>query len=694
MFYIPAILAKKMGQLSLICLLCPAVFRRIVFDTKWKPPRRVLLGINIQEACDMLHDKIPSGVGEIKFSLYLLSQLTYGIVLVVHKQGELLCRDVQAYIHTISPRGDADKNEKKRRRKRKSDSINLTEQDFVKLSPTSLDEEHMDIVLRQNAFTLNEDFPSPQLDMYTDDFGPLTERESSEMEAVLKGIKEIKFGEPGYEKDDVVIDSTSFASKRERLIRITKMITEKRLKSLNRDSEHDAKTVEPYQLDHLSSTELILSSMHSLEESVPRKKRRKQGVIIDNITEMTNVDFQAQLDCTADLLCTREEMIVQVAKHKVVTPQDLFQIHPVTLREHAKRHPSNFLSCDGMWNYEEPMKLRFREAMKLGPQEAPHVGSVSESIKRAAGVIMMEEQLIFGTRSENVEQARKSTYTTTPMASVMHTFDPSSRLKSESGPPPQKKRFSDLMKISVGSILGEIDDSNQSKRCMDNSLLTAGGARIIEMLSSLNIDPETSKLSISGNEELVSLQKISVAPILDQVAYETSVEKKELGGQLKISMAPILDETDHLGRRKKCMDNSLIAPIGTHLPSITEADQRDAQQDVPEENVPHSESVKISMMTNMKQLKVDLLDDETDEDNSILTYGQILTTSEFLRYLRRFIDSKGVSTVLFSELVRGSSRMCVVRAFTALLSALYFFIIRVGQLKNPVHYNVFKISFS
>lgn len=36
--------------------------------------------------------KIPNGnPGEIKFSLYLLAQLAYGIALIVQKRGDILC---------------------------------------------------------------------------------------------------------------------------------------------------------------------------------------------------------------------------------------------------------------------------------------------------------------------------------------------------------------------------------------------------------------------------------------------------------------------------------------------------------------------------------------------------------------------------------------------------------------------------
>ncbi|VDN01679.1 unnamed protein product, partial [Onchocerca ochengi] len=66
--------------------------RRIVFDEKWRPSRKVILEVNVQRACELLLGKIPNGKsGEIKFSLYLLAQLSYGIVLIVQKRGDILC---------------------------------------------------------------------------------------------------------------------------------------------------------------------------------------------------------------------------------------------------------------------------------------------------------------------------------------------------------------------------------------------------------------------------------------------------------------------------------------------------------------------------------------------------------------------------------------------------------------------------
>lgn len=47
---------------------------------------------------------------------------------------------------------------------------------------------------------------------------------------------------------------------------------------------------------------------------------------------MFQVQLQAQIDSSNDLLHTRDEMISQIIKHRVITVQDLFDPHPVTLR--------------------------------------------------------------------------------------------------------------------------------------------------------------------------------------------------------------------------------------------------------------------------------------------------------------------------------------------------------------------------
>ncbi|VDN88170.1 unnamed protein product [Brugia pahangi] len=94
MFFIPSILMKRNEPLSVIW--------RIVFDEKWRPPRKIILEINIERACELLIGKIPNGnPGEIKFSLYLLAQLSYGIALIVQKRGDILCRDMETFIPII-----------------------------------------------------------------------------------------------------------------------------------------------------------------------------------------------------------------------------------------------------------------------------------------------------------------------------------------------------------------------------------------------------------------------------------------------------------------------------------------------------------------------------------------------------------------------------------------------------------------
>ncbi|EJW77758.1 hypothetical protein WUBG_11333, partial [Wuchereria bancrofti] len=166
MFFIPSILMKRNEPLSVIW--------RIVFDEKWRPPRKIILEINVERACELLIGKIPNGnPGEIKFSLYLLAQLAYGIALIVQKRGDILCRDMETFIPIIRRYQDENENEStmksKKDRKKRAES------------------EHLKIVLDYSAITLHEDIPLPEINtLLNDDFGPLTEAEAQQMEAFLK----------------------------------------------------------------------------------------------------------------------------------------------------------------------------------------------------------------------------------------------------------------------------------------------------------------------------------------------------------------------------------------------------------------------------------------------------------------------------------------------------------------------------
>ncbi|EFO25797.2 hypothetical protein LOAG_02692 [Loa loa] len=187
-------------------------FRRIVFDEKWRPPRKVILEINVQRACELLHRTIPNGnSGEIKFSLYLLAQLAYGIALIVQKRGDILCRDMEAFIPLLRRYQDEKENEsvmkgKKDRKKRAAKRSDLF---ILDSSFETIENEHLKIVLDYSAITLREDIPIPEIDtLFNDDFGPLTAAEAQQMEALLKEdnehVIESKSGSTNESKECIV----------------------------------------------------------------------------------------------------------------------------------------------------------------------------------------------------------------------------------------------------------------------------------------------------------------------------------------------------------------------------------------------------------------------------------------------------------------------------------------------------------
>ncbi|CAG9539928.1 unnamed protein product [Cercopithifilaria johnstoni] len=186
MFFIPSLLMKRNEPL--------AVIWRVVFDEKWRPSRKVILEINVQAACQLLLGKMPNGnPGEIKFSLYLLAQLSYGIALIVQKRGDILC----------SKSSMKDKKDRKKRSVKRNDLLILDS------SFETIENEHLKFVLDYSAITLHEDIPLPEIDtLFNDDFGPLTAAEALQMEALLKEesehIIESKSGSTNGSKEYIV----------------------------------------------------------------------------------------------------------------------------------------------------------------------------------------------------------------------------------------------------------------------------------------------------------------------------------------------------------------------------------------------------------------------------------------------------------------------------------------------------------
>ncbi|VDN95767.1 unnamed protein product [Brugia pahangi] len=115
---------------------------------------------------------------------------------------------------------------------------------------------------------------------------------------------------------------------------------------------------------------LELSDVHDSQIIIPKKKRRKNGIIIDELTMFNKAQLQAQIDCIDDLLHTRDEMIPQISKRGAVTVQDLFDVRPMTLREFAKNPMSNLDAWISAPEYDEP-PLQYKDAMQLEPMQAP-----------------------------------------------------------------------------------------------------------------------------------------------------------------------------------------------------------------------------------------------------------------------------------------------------------------------------------
>ncbi|KAL3995650.1 N terminus of Rad21 / Rec8 like family protein [Acanthocheilonema viteae] len=639
MFFIPSLLMKRNEPL--------AVIWRVVFDEKWRPSRKIILDINVQRVCELLIGKIPNGnPGEIKFSLYLLAQLSYGIALIVQKRGDILCRDMETFIPIIRRYQDEDENEssmkgKKDRKKRAAKRNDLL---ILDSSFETIENEHLKFVLDYSAITLREDIPLPEIDiLFNDDFGPLTAAEALQMEALLKEdsehIIESKSGSTNGSKECMVnIVPETLANNRDvdKTTHVFEMMEVSDEGEICKERQYDLgsdETLRESEIKHPTSLSILeLSEVHDSQMLVPKKKRRKHGTIIDEITMFSKVQLQAQIDNSNDLLHIRDEVIPQISKHRMVTVQDLFDAYPVTLREFSKNPASNLDAWIAAPEYDEP-PLQYEEAMQLEPMQPPPmrilhhslVGKETSIEPTSHGSVTIEQQDLerqsVTPLMENIEQERRNTTSTAPFSSI-HITDPSSQLRSDGGLPiafSESQQFDEKMKISVATIFERITKENGLQERIDDSfILSAEKARVTELFSNLGVESEL---------------------------------------------------------------------YGTRLESSTEnvlVDEKYSEYEIRQEDPQNEVNVrKISVMQDRFQLKINKVESAVKtSDSSVPVYHQTQKAHELFGLITEFLNFYKISKLCFSELVRGRSAVFAARAFTNLLELLSKQKVKVEQKEN------------
>ncbi|XP_020565898.1 meiotic recombination protein REC8 homolog isoform X2 [Oryzias latipes] len=107
MFYYPAVLKRHSGSFSTIWL---------VATKGIKVPRRDFLKVNVKSTCDDIMnyvlERVPPpapGLPKPRFSLYLSSQLQYGVVVVYHRQCAILLEELQFIVTQLLKQRDTQK---------------------------------------------------------------------------------------------------------------------------------------------------------------------------------------------------------------------------------------------------------------------------------------------------------------------------------------------------------------------------------------------------------------------------------------------------------------------------------------------------------------------------------------------------------------------------------------------------------
>ncbi|KAK6104902.1 N terminus of Rad21 / Rec8 like family protein [Brugia pahangi] len=635
MFFIPSILMKRNEPLSVIW--------RIVFDEKWRPPRKIILEINIERACELLIGKIPNGnPGEIKFSLYLLAQLSYGIALIVQKRGDILCRDMETFIPIIRRYQYENEDESTMKGKKDRKKRVPKRNDFLILDSSfeTIESEHLKIVLDYSAITLHEDIPLPEIDtLFNDDFGPLTEAEAQQMEALLKDDSEHierKSKSINESKEIVNIIPETLANEAD-----VNKATHEAFEMMEVSDENEIRKERQYDLtsdEALQEPEikhppclsiLELSDVHDSQIIIPKKKRRKNGIIIDELTMFNKAQLQAQIDCIDDLLHTRDEMIPQISKRGAVTVQDLFDVRPMTLREFAKNPMSNLDAWISAPEYDEP-PLQYKDAMQLEPMQAPPMRTLhhfsdgretlTDSTSHESVKINLQdlERQTVTPMMEDIEQGRRNTTSTAPFGSTRTTTDPSSQLRSDGGLPvaSSENRLADeKMKISVATIF---ERTAEEERIDDSFTLLAEKPRVTDLFSNLTIESELRGTKLESSTENI---------LVDERYSECEIRQEEYQN---------------------------------------------------EQNIP-----KISVMQDRFQLKVSKRKSTLETgDSSLPNYYQTQSAHDLFGLITEFLNSHEASSLCFSELIRGHTAVFAAKAFTNLLELLAKQKVKVEQEEN------------
>uniref|UniRef100_A0A0R3RRV2 Rad21_Rec8 domain-containing protein n=1 Tax=Elaeophora elaphi TaxID=1147741 RepID=A0A0R3RRV2_9BILA len=596
---------------------------------------------------ELLLGKIPNGnPSEIKFSLYLLAQLSYGIALIVQKRGDILCRDMETFIPIIRRYQEGEENEASMKGKKDRKKRAMKQNDLLILDSSfeTIESEHLKFVLDYSAITLREDIPLPEIDtLFNDDFGPLTAAEALQMEALLKEdsehIIESKSGSVNGSKEYIMsvvpeaLASNAVIDKAAHVFEMMEVSDESdTCKEKHYDLGFDEALREPQIKNPPYLSVLELSEVHDSQILIPKKRRRKHGTIIDEITMFSKMQLQAQIDSTNDLLHTRDEMIPQISKSGIVSVQDLFHARPMTLREFSRTSASNLDAWIAAPEYNEP-PLQYEEAMQLEPMQAPPVRILHHSLveRETSNELKshesmktklqdLERQVVTPTM-EDIERTRRNTTSTTLFGGT-HITDPSSQLKSDEGLSialDGSRQFNEKIKISVATIFERIDEENALRKCMDDSfILPAEKTRMTDLFSNLAIG--------SG---------------LCGTKLESSFE------------------------------NVLV-------------DERHSKSEV-WQKVPHDEInvQKISVMQDQFQLKVDKIESTVETgDSSVPVYYQTQKAHDLFGLITEFLDFCKISSLCFSELIRGRSAVFAAKAFTNLLELLAKQKIKVKQEEN------------
>uniref|UniRef100_A0A914CKV6 Uncharacterized protein n=1 Tax=Acrobeloides nanus TaxID=290746 RepID=A0A914CKV6_9BILA len=330
-----------------------AIIWRVVHQPKKNFSRKEIIPVNLEQACKELMQYIPSGMLnkselEKKFSLYLLSQLMHGIVIIYSKKMYYIVKDLDEALKQLRPEIFFVKTEKSALRKRRSKTVDeIIDAEMGKVFtpkkrrsearqrtiPTARIE---DITLREDERTGKIDGVNAMTVFGQEDLAPMTaeDREMLDREissAKLQPVDSSVLGTPAPrltekpEEMEIQFSPPKFSLEQEMARRESSMdrrLTEPPRQEALQELEFEAPPPSQKAQEESPKEQDSGLLLEALEVKAPPIKRRAhRKLVIDQETYIPNDRMAEQIRSYEDTMKPIEDRIIKIPKEPAIHKQ-------------------------------------------------------------------------------------------------------------------------------------------------------------------------------------------------------------------------------------------------------------------------------------------------------------------------------------------------------------------------------------